>query len=225
MRRTVTPELLDSDSGTSAEIAASLDDLNLINRWFGGITTLCALVERVADKTGQKSFTLLDVGAGTGAVTAETALRLGKKNIALRPLILDRAIMHLASNSADHLPAFVADALHLPFTAGSFDLVACSTFAHHLEPDQLVQFVDRALEVARIAVLINDLHRSALHLALVYLGFPLFRSRLTRHDGPVSIRRSYTREEMLQMLRRSRATQVETENYYLYRMGLIAWKR
>ena len=44
MRRTVTPELLDSDSGTPAEVAASLADLNFINRWFGGIATLCAMI-------------------------------------------------------------------------------------------------------------------------------------------------------------------------------------
>ena len=225
MRRTVTPELLDSDSGTPAEVAASLADLNFINRWFGGIATLCAMIEKIADKTAQKSFTLLDVGAGTGTVAGQAAQRLARKNIELRPVILDRAMTHLTKGLHDRAPAFVADALHLPFAAGSFDLVACSTFAHHLEPRQLVEFVDRALEVARIAVLVNDLRRNAVHLALVYLGFPLFRSRITRHDGPVSVRRSYTTEEMLEMLRRTRAARVQAENYYLDRVGAIAWKK
>ena len=103
--------------------------------------------------------------------------------------------------------------------------VQVCTFAHHLEPQQLVEFVDGALEVARIAVLVNDLRRNAVHLALVYLGFPLFRSRITRHDGPVSVRRSYTTEEMLEMLRRTRAARVQAENYYLDRVGAIAWKK
>jgi SAM-dependent methyltransferase len=225
MRRTVTPELLDSDSGTPAEIAASLADLGCINRWFGGIATLCGLVEKVAARTDQKSFTLLDVGAGTGEVTMQAVKRLARSNIELQPTIFDRAITHFGRDRNGRSQALVGDALNLPFGSNSFDLVACSTFAHHLEPQQLRQFVDRALEAAKVAVLINDLRRSALHLALVYAGFPLFRSRITRHDGPVSIRRSYTVEEMLDMLRRTRAGGVEIENYYLYRMGAIAWKR
>src|SRR5947199_5866128 len=36
--------------------------------------------------------------------------------------------------------------------------------------------------------LINDLVRSWLHLAFVYTGMPLYRSRLTRHDAPASVR-------------------------------------
>src|SRR5437660_670040 len=35
MKRTAVPELLDSDAGNAAEIAGSLADLRMINRWFG----------------------------------------------------------------------------------------------------------------------------------------------------------------------------------------------
>ncbi len=49
MKRVVTPELLDTDSGTPAEVAASLGDLRRINRWFGGIATTEEMVGRVAE--------------------------------------------------------------------------------------------------------------------------------------------------------------------------------
>src|SRR2546423_13176474 len=96
MRRTVAPELLDSDSGSAAEVAASLEDLNLINRCFGGVATLCALVERVADRTGQKSFTLLDVGAGSGEATSQAAQRLTQNKVDPKSMALDRPRTHLA---------------------------------------------------------------------------------------------------------------------------------
>ena len=51
------------------------------------------------------------------------------------------------------------DALALPFRDASFDLVSCNLFAHHLSPQELVRFVDEALRVCRVAVLINDLVR------------------------------------------------------------------
>ena len=66
------------------------------------------------------------------------------------------------------------DALALPFRNASFDLVSCNLFAHHLSSEQAIQFVNEALRTCRIAVLVNDLVRHRLHLALVYAGLPLF---------------------------------------------------
>jgi hypothetical protein len=54
---------------------------------------------------------------------------------------------------------------------------------------------------------------------------PLYRSRLTRHDAPASVRQAYTKEEMLDMLRRTGAARIEMKSYYLFRMGVIVWKR
>ena len=102
--------------------------------------------------------------------------------------------------------------------------MGCGLFAHHLSPDQLKAFVNEALRVSRVAVLINDLVRHPLHAALVYAGYPLYRSRLTRHDAPASVRAAYTPEEMRNLLQRTRAAQVEIRRHYLFRMAVIAWK-
>jgi hypothetical protein len=87
-----------------------------------------------------------------------------------------------------------------------------------------VRFVDEALRVCRVAVLINDLVRHSLHLSLVYAGMPLYRSRITRHDAPASVRQAYTREEIETLLAQSSAARVEIHRHYLFRMGVIAWK-
>jgi ubiquinone/menaquinone biosynthesis C-methylase UbiE len=120
--------------------------------------------------------------------------------------------------------ALVGDALALPFQDGSFDVVSSNLFIHHLMPEAVQQFVSEALRVCRKAVLINDLIRSPLHLALVYAGLPLFRSRLTWHDAPASVRQAYTIEEMRGMLKSTPAARVEISSHYLFRMGVIAWK-
>ena len=120
--------------------------------------------------------------------------------------------------------AVAGDALALPFRSATFDLVSCTLFAHHLSPQELVQFVNEALRVCRVAVLINDLVRHPLHLSLVYAGMPLYRSRLTRHDAPASVRQAYTVEEMQSLLAQTSAARVEIHRHYLFRMGVIAWK-
>lgn len=262
MKRTPTLELLDTDAGTPAEVAASLADLRMINRWFGGVDTMIQLVKRasfdeaardgapavLARQTGDKpvSLSLLDVASGSGYVPHAARKQLLRQGVHLEVTLLDRIASHFdgasgvpARQSADAFLAIsrntalrngtrphfvVADALSLPFPDSSFDLVSSVLFAHHLGPDELVRFVNESLRVCRHAVLINDLIRDPIHLALVYSGFPLYRSRLTRNDAPASVRQAYTRDEMRDILNHTNAARVEIDSHYLYRMGVVAWK-
>lgn len=222
MQRTVTQELLDSDDCPPLEAAASLRDLTRINRWFGGVATTRKLIERVARATGRNRFSILEVAAGFGEVPKAAGKQLARKGITLDVTFLDRVPSHLLPGNS----AVVADALALPFADSSFDLVSSSLFAHHLEPAELTRFAAEALRVSRCAVLINDLIRHPLHLALVYAGFPLMRSYVSRFDGPASVRRAYVPNEMRQMLSNGeiRAARIEISRHYLFRMGVIAWK-
>jgi ubiquinone/menaquinone biosynthesis C-methylase UbiE len=220
MKRVVTLELLDTDSGTPAEIAASLGDLRRINSWFGGIATTEEMIRRVARRVDARSLSLLEVAAGSGYVPTVACERLQHEGLDLRVTVLDRAPSHLNGGSQ----AVVGDALALPFQEASFDLVSCNLFAHHLNPEEFVKFVDEALRVCRVAVLINDLVRQPLHLSLVYAGLPLYRSRLTRHDAPASVRQAYTPEEMQSLLAQTGAGRVQIIRHYLFRMGVMVWK-
>jgi ubiquinone/menaquinone biosynthesis C-methylase UbiE len=231
MKRTVIPELLDTDSGSSEEIADALLDLRGFNRNFGGISTLQRMVEDVSRKLAVKSFSLLEVAAGEGYVPETVREELRNSEIDLKITLLDRARSHLPPRQPDSVPgngrtpAVVADALALPFLDDSFDLVDCSLFVHHLSPEELVIFVKEGLRVCRTAVLINDLVRHPVHLALVYAASPTFRSRITRHDAPASVRRAYTPDEMTDLLGRTSAVTIDIRRHYLFRMGVIAWKR
>jgi ubiquinone/menaquinone biosynthesis C-methylase UbiE len=225
MKRVAIPELLDTDSGTPDEIAAALSDLRRINRWFGGISTTQAMVEHVARERGTPSLSLLEVAAGSGYVPEVARRRFQNHGMRLEITLLDRAQSHLSDGKVSNgKRAVVGDALSLPFSDRSFDLVSCGLFAHHLSPEQVMQFANEALRVCCIAVLINDLIRHPLHLALVYAGYPLYRSRLTRHDALASVRQAYTLEEMRELLQKTEAARVEIRRHYLFRMGVIAWK-
>jgi hypothetical protein len=222
MRRHPTDELLDTDAGTPAEIAASLADIHRINRWFGGIATTRSLIERIAKATHSTRLSLLEVAAGSGDLPVQVRDQLTPRKLSLRVTLLDRVWSHFRNgNSA---PRVAADAFALPFPDNTFDLVSSTLFAHHLSPIELPRFAAEALRVSRHAVLINDLIRDPFHLALVYAGTPLYRSRLTRHDAPASVRQAYTEREMNDLLQLVPAARVEIHRYFLYRMGVIAWK-
>src|SRR5579863_6721850 len=222
MKRVDTPELLDSDACSPEDVQTSLRDLGRINRWFGGVATTQSLIERVAHATGLQRLSMLEVAAGTGEVSAIVRKRLTRRGITIDVTLQDRAWSHLPKRNG----AIVADALALPFRDSAFDLVSCNLFAHHLDPSVLARFACEALRVSRRAVLINDLIRHPLHLALVYAGFPLMRSYVSRVDGVVSVRRAYIPEEMRALLVGGieSAEKVDISTHYLFRMGVIIWK-
>lgn len=221
MQRVAVPELLDDDLGSPAEVAASLRDLQRINEWFGGTRVTTNLLRRVARTTRRNNLSVLELGAGNGQVSMAARQRLASDGIMLQVTLLDRAASHLPN---DGTPAVVSDALQLPFRADAFDVVACNLIAHHFRPQELAGLAVEALRVARIAVLINDVIRSWVHLALTYAGLPLFRSRLTWHDAPASVRCAYTPGEMQEIVSRSGARCIDSSTHYLYRMAFVLWK-
>jgi ubiquinone/menaquinone biosynthesis C-methylase UbiE len=220
MKRIPITELLDSDAGTPAEVAGSLADLRWFNRWFGGVRATRKMVEHVTWATNATDLSLLEVAAGSGDVAKRTQHFLAQRGIRMDITLLDRVASHVGNGGQ----SVVGDALTLPFRDSTFDLVSSGLFAHHLSPEQVVQFVREGLRVCRRAMLINDLIRHPAHLALVYAGTPLYRSRITRHDAPASVRQAYTVEEMRDLLQKAGAGRVEIGTYYLFRMGVIAWK-
>ncbi|HKW76822.1 MAG TPA: methyltransferase domain-containing protein [Terriglobales bacterium] len=222
MKRVVVPELLDSDAGTQREIQRSLEDLRMINLVFGGVRTMQKLLQAVAQRRGLRSLEWLDVGGASGDIAELTNSRLmTAAGIHGNTTVLDRAFTHLNGRG----PAVCGNALALPFGDDTFDVVASSLFVHHLEPEQLAAFIREGLRVARHAVIVNDLVRNPVHLAFVYAGFPLYRSRLTRHDAPASVRRAYTAEELRTILCGTGAASIQLGIYYFFRLGAIAWKQ
>jgi ubiquinone/menaquinone biosynthesis C-methylase UbiE len=165
----------------------------------------------------------LEVAAGSGELPRIVQQRLLRRGVTLDVTLLDRARSHLPRQNL----SVVSDALALPFGGGAFDLVSCNLFAHHLPPQQLAKFVGEGLRVSRRAVLINDLVRHPLHLALAFAGYPIMRSRVAWLDGQTSVRRAYVPEEIRSMLASALSqtgTQIEISRKYLFRMGVIVWK-
>lgn len=222
MKRISTQEILDSGTCPPGEAEISLRDICRINRWFGGVATTRSLIQRVSLATGCKRFSMLEVASGFGEVPKIAGKQLARQRITLEVTMLDRFRSHMLPGKR----AVVADALALPFADASFDLVSCSLFAHHLEPQELARFAAEALRVSRCALLINDLIRHRLHLALVYAGLPLMRSHVSRVDGVASVRRAYAPEEIRTILSDGieARRRIDISRHYLFRMGVIAWK-
>jgi ubiquinone/menaquinone biosynthesis C-methylase UbiE len=110
--------------------------------------------------------------------------------------------MHAVQHALPLLTLVQADGVCLPFHARTFDIVVCSTMLHHLDWHQGIALLHSMAAVARYGVVVNDLVRSRLPYYAARLVLPVVaRNHVTRHDGPLSVLRAYSVEEVREMAR------------------------
>lgn len=192
------PELMDAPGLPEAEVEDAYRVLRRVNRQLGNLRTIRREFLRFLreDLPGRPPFTALDVGSGSGDIPS--AIREVAPDRAALVLALDRDPSAVASARRQSLAAVRGDALRLPFADRSIDLVTAVKFAHHFRGESLASLVEEMARVSRHRVLILDIRRHR----LAYWGFLLWslvltRNRLVRHDGPLSVLRGFTRDELL----------------------------
>lgn len=198
-------EYLD-DPDLPPEIAArSLRDVALSNRLFGGTRAMLREVRSIFQQLHSKNVkaaTLLDVGTGLADIPIAMVAEARRFDIQLRAIGLEitESMAAVAHERAQNVVA--GDARRLPFADHSIDIITCSLVLHHLNRDDAVRMLRECTRVARAQVIVADLRRARLPIALLWLvSFPLRFHRISRHDGIVSIRRGYTLPELQALLK------------------------
>ncbi len=220
-------EWLDENGGTPEEIASALRSITFVNQWFGGNRVHRLLLAEAARVSGAPRLHVLEAAAGFAIPLSRAALHLQRAGVEVHATLLDLHRNHLPSQWPAGLPPpklLEGNALEIPLAEGSVDVVSCCLFLHHLSPGQAAAFLKEALRVARVAVLVNDVHRTRAHYGLARLFALADPSRLSRHDGPVSVRRAYTRAELAAMLHAT-GQRWTLRRFFLYRLGALLWVR
>jgi SAM-dependent methyltransferase len=201
-------ELLDGPLDDPAVLRGNLRDLARINRWLGGTAaSRRALGRLIGGRT--VPHTLLDVGTGGADIPLALVERFSADGHSLRVTAIDsrQEVLDAALavdprvGATEGLELLLTDGRSLPWPDRSFDVVHASLLVHHLEPPEALVFLREAARVARLGVIVNDLVRAQHHWlgARLLLGVGT-RNRYTRHDGPLSVKRAYTRMELRALL-------------------------
>jgi len=203
-RLTGVAELLDGPLDDPAALEANLRDLARINRLTGGTRLSVRAVAALGDVTS-----ILDVGTGAADIpmTLLARARAAGRTLSItatdsRPEILAAARrVRPAVGRTVGLELAVADGRGLPYPDGAFDVAHASMVVHHLAPDEVVAFLHELRRVARAGIVVNDLVRGQLAwLGGWLLVRALGAGRYARHDGPLSVRRAYSRPELLELV-------------------------
>jgi len=204
--RTAAPELMDDPACAERELRAALQDLGRINSRFGAHAFASAFLDRIlpawrARRTDPTTpLSVLDVATGGADIPIAVAAWAARRGIRARIVAIDRhaTTVRLAREALAAYPEIRvvrADACVLPFADQSFDIALCSLTLHHLSLDDGIRVLRDLDRVARIGFLAVDLVRSPTGYAAVWLLTRLSRSRMIRHDGPLSVRRACTIDE------------------------------
>jgi ubiquinone/menaquinone biosynthesis C-methylase UbiE len=117
------------------------------------------------------------------------------------------------------------DARSLPWPEESFDLVTCSLAIHHFSTEEAPCVLSEMWRVTRGSALVVDLTRSYPAYAGVWLATRIVaRNRMTRHDGPLSVLRAYTKDELHRLAVGAGWKNLSLQRHAFFRQTLLGRK-
>ena len=204
------PELMDDLSIGGDELRQTLDQIATINGWLGGYRPSIAGVRKLLprDATG---FSLLDVGCGKGDTCQQIArwARRHKLDATLRGIDLHEDTINHARACLANAPGAAITPI-TPITPITFDvqdlfempdepvadIVHAAMVLHHFPGDTAKRALEKMSRLARIGVVVNDIHRHWFaYRSINLLTGLLSRNRLVRNDAGVSVLRAFVRKE------------------------------
>ena len=207
-------EIMDDLSQSQDEFAAAYRELEIINRRLGGIRAIERFLPRV---NGRRDLLILDVAAGACDV-GEALIR--KWSCRVVALDLNSRGLKLV----DKVWPVVGNALELPFRDGTFDVVVASLFFHHLSNEDCVRVLAQMWRIAKRRILVNDLYRHAVaYVSIRALTAVFSKSRMVRHDAPVSVLRAFHPNELLNIAGKA-GVPARVYRSFPYRLVLVADK-
>jgi ubiquinone/menaquinone biosynthesis C-methylase UbiE len=213
-------------AASASDMAEILREVRRLNRLGGGTATVR---HHVTSLISGPEARLLDVG--TGAADTPVALYRWAERTGIRLAITGLDVSPQALDEARRLTAgypitlTLGDARALPWPEGSFDVVTCLGVLHHFDETDARQVLREMWRVARVGIVVVDLERSyPLCLAGRLALRALVRHPITRHDGLVSILRSFTRSELRTLARAAELSDARVRRHRLFLQALVTRK-
>jgi ubiquinone/menaquinone biosynthesis C-methylase UbiE len=202
-------ELMDQLDASPGELARSLADIARLNRIGATQTIQRHVAPFFARRPAGEPLRILDVGTGAADIPLALTRWAGRHGHRVRIVALEvhPTILGYAARAVDGTPEvrlIAGDALEAPIRPGSVDVAICSLVFHHLPEDAVVALFRRLAELVRLGFVVSDFRRGWLAWAAVWLVTrAVSGNRMTRHDGPLSVRRAYTPPELARLAHRA----------------------
>lgn len=196
---------MDDLAFTGDEMRITLKELETINRWLGGNSaTISGL--NILISGNDTPTTIADIGCGRGDMLKLMAKWAQTKGLKLRLTGIDanRSIIDYAKENTIDYPEITYECLNIfsdDFQNKKYDIISCSLFAHHFTDQELVALLKTLHNQTKLGIVINDLHRHWLAFHFIkYVTAAFSGSRMIKNDAPLSVLRSFTRDDWSRIL-------------------------
>ncbi|MDP5230903.1 MAG: methyltransferase domain-containing protein [Cellulophaga sp.] len=196
------PELMDSFDEPIESLKAVFQDINRVNKLLGGNNITINAIENIIDKNPQEQYIIVDMGCGDGNMLREVASYFRKNKIIGKFIGIDlnQNALSIAKEVSSDFPEieFVyQNILKIDAATFSCDILINTLTMHHFTDEQVVLFLNKFTQLARFAVVINDLQRSRVAYYLFHLFSSIFiKTKIAKIDGLISIRRAFIKKEL-----------------------------
>jgi 2-polyprenyl-3-methyl-5-hydroxy-6-metoxy-1,4-benzoquinol methylase len=217
-QRAIDEELMDAEDLPPETYTAVLHDLAQVNT----LTLARRPTLNFLSRLGNRPLKILDVGFGDGDMLRAIHRWAHKRNVTVSLTGID-----LNPNSVAAAQSATPAGMAIDYRTGDYsnlagegwDVIISSLVAHHMTHDQLVAFFRFMDAEARAGWFVNDLHRHR----FAYLGYPILASLMrwhpiVRHDGRLSIARSYRPTEWPPILAEAAITGSSIERHFPFRL-------
>lgn len=187
---------MDDFSIRDKRIDIALNELKIINKYLGGISTTKSALKFFINSKNDK-FKILDIGSGT----SDNLIAAKKHYPNLQILSIDKNL-HTLSISEKSLIKVNSDAFHLPVKKESCNIIHTALFLHHFTEEQIQKLLKEFLRIAKDGIIINDLQRSFFALLGIKILTIIFsKSEIIKWDAPISVKRGFNKSEIISFLR------------------------
>ena len=223
------PELMDGDCSYE-DFRGCLRSLEQVNRWLLGYRATLAWLERLP-RAPHEPVHIVDLGSGGGDLLRQIAGWVRRRGIAVKLTGIDRN-PYAARAAAESTPtelgiAWVTGDALVYRPEKPVDIVVSSLTAHHLEDEEIVALLRWMEATTRVGWFLNDLERSERSCRMFgWVAGVVGWHRFVRHDGPVSFRRAFRKEDWVRLLAAAEIPQdaVTVEHWRPGRLCVWRWK-
>jgi 2-polyprenyl-3-methyl-5-hydroxy-6-metoxy-1,4-benzoquinol methylase len=202
--RSEDPEIMDNFAMEGEILREALDKIAKINQLLGGNQlTLQGVRDLIIKIPKGTEITIIDVGCGNGDMLRTLADYGLKKQLNFKLIGIDAnnfTINHARKLSVNYQNIYYRceDIFDKPFEELKYDIVLCTLTLHHFKDNEIIELMTVFNTNAKVGIVINDLHRSAIAYQLFQVLCFVFRlNSMSRDDGLVSILRGFKKEDLI----------------------------
>ncbi|WP_462266676.1 methyltransferase domain-containing protein [Mucilaginibacter sp.] len=227
-RRTNEAEIMDDFNLPAAELNPLLKGLGNLNAWFGGHRMLIDALKNFPVQAGNH---ISDWGCGGGDGLKAIAAWAQQQNIPLTFTGVDAASAAITFAQKEtaaypNISYLQSDVMNPELQFKQFDIIISSLFTHHFGDEEWIALVKNMYQSAKRGVIITDLHRHWLpYYAVKFLSRYIIRNKMMEYDGPLSVRRSFTRKDLQQLLAKAGITHYKLQWKWAFRWQLSIYKQ